>query len=112
MSRPLVALTILASLVAAGAAQAQSPDASGSVRVHYSDLDLGSQAGAEDMLARIRTAAGVACGGEPDAIRLDMHAAFDRCRSQTISQAVDQLHAPLVTAMAGRPAQHVVLASR
>lgn len=102
-----------AAIALAGSASAQTADqdSAPSVTIQFADLDLGHQAGARVMFQRIQTAAVVACGGQSDLQMLERRQLFDSCRKQTITRALDQLHAPLVTAMGGQPAP-VLLSSR
>ena len=97
-------ITAAAALTLAGAASAQAvdPSAQPSISIRYSDLDLKSEDGAKAMAARIQTAADAVCGQRPDPMLLDRRAAFDTCHKATVERALDQLHAPLVTAMAGQ----------
>ena len=97
--RALGALVIAASAVALPAA-AQSVQEPVSVSVSFADLDIGRPAGATILLHRLQAAAVKACGGTPDVRVLGETAAFDKCRRAAVSHAVDQVHSPLLTAMA------------
>jgi UrcA family protein len=105
-ARVLGALCLAASAVAHPAA-AQSVDEPISVTVTYADLDISHQAGAAALLQRLQAASVKACGGAPDVRVLGQVAAFDKCRREAVSRAVDQIHAPLLTALAqkGHPVQ-------
>ena len=111
-------LVLTVSLVIAGAAAAQPNnnfgdlDSSRSVHVSYADLNLHTQAGARAIMARIDDAAVRACGGAPDLRMLERRALFNSCKTQTFNQAVRDLDAPLVTAMADLGAATVVIAGR
>jgi UrcA family protein len=98
------ALWLAASLLAASAAHAQTPavDASQSAFVRIADLDLTRLSGARAVLDRIQAAATSVCGPRADIRDLNGQAAFNHCRTDTISRAVARLNAPLVTALAGQ----------
>jgi UrcA family protein len=100
----LIALTVLG---LAGAASAQTV----SVTVGHADLDLGSAAGANVMLARIHNAARQICGESPNASDLSRRLQARACISDVSNHAVAQLGAPMVTAANGGPSS-VALASR
>lgn len=82
------------------------------VVVSYADLDLSREAGAEAMLHRITTAAREACGVAPDIREMQQRSDYDACVHQATSNAIDNLHAPLVAALAGRPSASVSVANR
>jgi UrcA family protein len=67
--------------------------------VPYGDLDLSRPAGAKTMVYRIRHAAADACGGEPFIREMLERRAFKICFRQSMAAAIDELQAPLVTAM-------------
>lgn len=81
-------------------ARARTDDQSISVRVKFADLDINHPAGAEGLLKRIERAAVTACGEEPDFHFGTEILVYQQCRTDAISRAVDQVHAPLLTAMA------------
>lgn len=96
--RRLIEAAVAAALLIPGAAFAQPP-APTSARVAYSDLDLGSDAGAQAMLTRIRRAAVEVCRAQMQAdAGADAAQKFDVCRRRTVAQAVSQLGAPSVQA--------------
>ena len=111
-------LMLTASLAIASAAAAQSNGIHSNdidaprVNVSYADLNLRSEAGAQVMMARIEDAAERVCGGAPDTRLLDRRALFNSCKAKTFDRAVRELHAPLVTAMAGDKGIQLVLAGR
>ena len=108
-------LVTIAGLSIAAPAAAQSDDLDGvrSVHVEYGDLNLGSRAGAREMLMRIDAAARRVCGDNVDLRSLERRAQFQRCKTGTIARSVRALDAPLVTAMAGpNGADPVVLSQR
>ena len=108
-------LVAIAGLTIADAAAAQTNDLDGvrSVHVEYADLNLGSRAGAPEMLARIDDAARRVCGDNVDLRSLERRAQFQRCKTGTVARAVHALDAPLVTAMVGpNGSDPVVLSQR
>lgn len=96
-----VALTVLGS--AAAGADNGFPIETTTVNVAYGDLDLGTDAGAQAMLARIEKAAKRACGTMPERDRFYrsnpefVAGAFRQCTRQAVRDAVAQLQAPLVS---------------
>jgi UrcA family protein len=81
-----------------------------SVVVRFNELDLMREEGARTLLGRIHQAAKTVCGPEPARISLFMHQAYRRCMTQSVGAAVQQLNAPLVTALYELGAKPVVLA--
>jgi len=69
-----------------------------SVPVHYSDLNANSAQGAEQLYARLKSAAKKACGSEAGR-SLGERAAFDHCRMDAISQAVTDVNSRTLTAL-------------
>jgi UrcA family protein len=69
--------------------------------VRVADLDIQSQAGAQSALQRIRRAATVVCGGEPDGRDLDRQAAFGACVRAAVNETVAQSHSPALAALNG-----------
>jgi UrcA family protein len=67
--------------------------------VPYGDLDLSRPAGAKTMVYRIRSAATDACGGQPYIREMRERRIFKICLRQSMAEAIDELKAPLVTAM-------------
>jgi UrcA family protein len=109
-----LALSFAAASVLAIAApvHAQTTDGPISISVPYADLDVGHTAGAQILLQRIEAASVRACGGAPDMRELKQRAAFDACRAQAVSQAVERVNAPVVTALASRGLAPVRTAAR
>jgi len=68
------------------------------VPVHYSDLNVNSSQGAQQLYARLKSAAKTACGSEPDR-RLDQRVAFDHCRMDALSEAVSEVNSRTLTAL-------------
>ena len=96
-----------ATLMAALPASADPPQ----VRVSFRDLDLSTREGAETLLHRLRDAAEEACRGDSPSVTDQMQARIRRCRNDTLSQTVEQLRNPTVTA-AFSDLQPVLYASR
>lgn len=63
----------------------------------FADLDLSARAGAEVVLRRIERAAESVCGGAPSTRDLSMTIAWRECVDESVSEAVVELDAPLVT---------------
>jgi len=68
-------------------AQADSIDSRPALTVHYSDLNMNSEAGVATLYNRIRHAAQQVCG-EVDSRRLDEAAAAQACVNQAIGSSV------------------------
>jgi len=84
----------------AGATTARSVDVNGTetarTTVHYGDLDVHTRQGADELYSRINMAAGRVCENvEEPYVRLTR--AFEDCRHNAISAAVQDVNAPLVT---------------
>jgi UrcA family protein len=103
---PVLCLAAAATLSCAAPVLAQTSDTVPSVTVKYSDLNIGSRAGAQVLLKRIEAAAKTACGGAPDIRQLDQLASFEACRTSALARAVVAVDSPMLTAMAhgGSPA--------
>jgi UrcA family protein len=70
------------------------------VVVNTGDLDLSQAGGAKAMLARLRTAASTACGGQPSMpTDLATVQAWRDCVRTRLDTAVGQVGAPLVAAL-------------
>ncbi len=100
LAAPVLCLAAAATLSCAIPAHAQISDTVPSVTVKYSDLNIGSQAGAQVLLKRIDAAASTACGGAPDIRQLDQLASFEACRRPAVARAVAAVDSPMLTAMA------------
>ena len=94
---------------AAGAASAQ-PTPEGGVRVRVADLDIRTAYGARILLARIKWAAGQACGDQPLLNDLGERLRFRQCREDAVERAVLKLDAPMVSALAHGSARPLALA--
>jgi UrcA family protein len=95
------AAAMLTSLAFSAHADGSRPDPviRGRSIVHYGDLDINSQPGAEILLRRIEQAAVEACGGHVNfttytAVSDDT---FEECRRGTIARTVKKLRAPAIT---------------
>ena len=97
----LVVAALGVGLVAtAGATTARSVDVNGTetarTTVHYGDVDVHTRHGADELYSRINMAAGRVCENvEEPYVRLTR--AFEDCRHNAISAAVQDVNAPLVT---------------
>jgi UrcA family protein len=80
------------------------------VVVAYGDLDLSKESGAEILFARIKRAAGKACGWQPDIRELAAMAQFDACRKQAMDTAITRIGAPKLSALYGRTLEEVASA--
>ena len=104
-----ILLGVTFSLAMVAAAQAAPPVFSApsiaesgqiSVAVRMSDLDLSRPDGARVLLARLRHAASIACGGRPSSpADLAGWQAYNACDRQSLDSAVGQVRAPLVAAL-------------
>ena len=97
-----------AALAGAGlllAAASMSPAFAGTpaqAKVAYADLDLSTKAGARVLLSRIDVAANEACGKQIHSPLLPRESAFHReCVNDAVSNAVQRIGSPLVTALNG-----------
>ncbi|MDB5448731.1 MAG: hypothetical protein JWQ97_4048 [Phenylobacterium sp.] len=97
-----VALTASAFLGATHAALAED----GQMRVNLAGVDLASSDGAKAALGRIRYQAATFCEAGTGVVSLARSALVTECQSAMEGKAVDQLNAPVVSALYGRtPAQ-------
>jgi UrcA family protein len=93
MHRLIVSAAVLVALMAT-AAHAEEE----TMRVRVGDLNLQHQDGAKVALRRIKSAATSFCGGEVNT-PLELSRSFRSCRQAMTGKAVEQLDAPLVTAL-------------
>ena len=95
------AAAMLATLGFGAHAHPSSPDPviRGRSIVHFGDLNIDSEQGAQILLQRIDQAAKEACGGHPTltAYTRVPDPSFEECRSGTIARTVKKLGAPVVT---------------
>ena len=70
------------------------------VAASTSDLDLSTPDGAKTLLGRLHHAAVIACGEQPDRWDgLEAIQAYKTCLRTSMDDAVNQVHAPLVTSL-------------
>jgi UrcA family protein len=91
-------------LAASPAAFAASPP---SVQVRLNDLDLASPTGHAALMGRVHQAAAAVCGGDEAHRSLGDQQQYLICRSETIANAMPQLHA--IMAAAERPEQYAMV---
>lgn len=101
----LVASTFLAAITTA-----QAED--GQMRVKLAGIDIATEAGAKTALARIRFSAANFCEQTAGRAPLERASAEDRCVAAMTQKSVQQLNAPMVTALLGVGAKPAQLASR
>ena len=77
---------------------ARAVDETRSVTVHYSDLNLDTEAGATALYGRLVGAARNVCGDEVSVIDINQLRDIEQCRKQTLAEAVYDVDRPLVTA--------------
>ena len=99
MKKTLVVLAF-ACLSLSPAAKADDAQYLPQLDVFYGDLNLASPSGAKVALRRIKYAASAVCGSAPDTM-LDLTAydLYKDCVLEAVDEAVEQLHAPLVTTL-------------
>jgi len=78
-----------------------------SVQVRLSDLDLASAAGHATLMGRVHQAAAAVCGGDEAHRSLGDQQTYLTCRSETIANAMPQLHAAI--AAAEHPEQYAMV---
>jgi len=113
MTRILQALAVSALAVAAATTPLAAKETDrNAVVVRYADLDLTSEAGASVLLRRIDRAARQVCGMDRDVrgiFRLQQRA----CHTETLSESVAKVDAPLVTQMyAQQDGRRMIFAAR
>jgi UrcA family protein len=116
ITRQIIAASV-AALAFATAASAQSihvtdTDTARQVKVSYGDLDLSHPAGAQVLIARVREAAGLACGEAPTLANLEQSQAYRACVVKTADGAIASLDAPIVSAMYQSKTRPELLAAR
>ena len=96
----LVGAAMIAAAVGPGAATAfaASPDDPISVKVSLADLNMASEAGAREALARLQYAANQACGGDVSDQTLGEQMRFRSCAKQAVLRAVTAINQPALTA--------------
>jgi UrcA family protein len=69
------------------------------VVVHYGDLSLSNETGAQSLLSRLKAAGRQACGGTPDRGELRSMGDYRACLNSSLDQAVDTVDAPVLSAL-------------
>jgi UrcA family protein len=100
-----LALATAVALAVAGLPAVRAADAPGThaVTVRYDDLNLGTDAGAHTLYARLTRAAQLVC---PDSHNRDLSRASigRRCQAQAVAAAVTQVRSPRLAALHARRA--------
>ena len=78
--------------------------------VSYSDLNITHQEGAEILLSRIRFAANLVCGGQPDQRDLTEWSFYSSCNKQAMDGAIAAINSPLVARLYKNPDQNTEVA--
>ena len=81
----------------AGAAYADNGDGLRHVTVHYGDLNLNSEPGAERLFHRIGAAANFVCGEEGRSLVEQRE--WEDCYHDAVDHAVDTVHSPMLTSL-------------
>jgi UrcA family protein len=92
-----LALTAAACLAPSAQANGAAASAVPTLKVSYRDLDPNSEAGAQLLYQRIRGAAQFVCGEEGRS--LDDQHAWNRCVHAAMSEAVQTVHSPQLSAL-------------
>ncbi|HET9159978.1 MAG TPA: UrcA family protein [Caulobacteraceae bacterium] len=87
------------STVAAPAAQAAVSEPEIRIKVRFTDLDIGTDAGAREVLRRIKVAAETICGPAPDRRELAATGVWEACVSRSVNRAVADLGSARVAAL-------------
>jgi len=90
-----VSALLLGAAVAPSFAQVTQPE---SRVVHYEDLDLYSDAGADTLIRRVRQAADAVCGDHVGRTTLTENRNIDACEVTTTQYAIEDIAHPVVTA--------------
>jgi UrcA family protein len=106
----IVMKKLLLASIAFGSMTLAAQAAPATKTVAYADLDLSGRAGAEAVLRRIERAAESVCGGAPSTRDMSMTIAWRKCVDESVSEAVDEVDAPLVTTIHDRARGAVNLA--
>jgi UrcA family protein len=112
MLRNLIRSLLAAVLATSATAAAAAPETETvSITVRVADLDLQSDAGARVALQRIRHAAYVVCGEEPDARDLTRQAMVRACVRDAANRTVASADSPALAALNGTPIRVTTLAA-
>ena len=103
MYRVLTVFAFGVSVLCGTSALAQMPVEKPSLVVHYADLDLTHEEGARALLGRLQHAARVVCNPATGERDLDRIALYRDCLREAMDRAVNDVHAPLVSALYGTP---------
>lgn len=101
MKSIFIGAAAIAALAGSVALFAGTPDgnvARRSVAVHYQDLNVNSDVGAQRLYARLKSAARRACGEHPDR-DLAAISDYNRCRADALSAAVADVGSRALTAL-------------
>lgn len=84
-----------------------------SVKVHFDDLDIKKDEGAQELYDRITYAARRACGPMPDNGHLALIGRWDYCVNDARDRAVAHVNSPIVSRIAriSSPASHTFVAA-
>lgn len=109
MFKLFTAVAAVAILGAAAPALAGPPAETMSIKVSFSDLDLGHASGARVAYQRISNAANTICGGEPSNHDIQGRDAYVGCMKTVVDNAVVQLNSPEVARLDTRAPTGVTL---
>lgn len=113
MFKLFTAVATVAILGAAAPALANPPAETMSIKVSFSDLDLGHASGARVAYQRISNAANTICGGEPSNYDIQGRHAYVGCMKRVVQDAVARLDAPEVARLETQaPAGVTLVANR
>lgn len=102
----VAALAVIGLGLASTAALAGDFDETRSMKVRFAELDLSKQAGAEELYRRIKRAAFIVCGGQYGSIGA-YGVKKSECYKSAVSNAVQQVNSPVLTALHGAKPQRV-----
>ena len=98
MTKSIFITAIAAAIIAAAAPAFAAPiSETNSITVSAAGLDLNSSTGARTMLVMLHSASMRLCGAAPAIVDLNGTANWNACVSETLTRAVAQVNAPLVT---------------
>lgn len=99
----IVPASLSASSVFAASTLAEPMGHVPSVTVHFADLNIKQEAGAQELLDRITYAARKACGPRPEMGELYLMGKWDDCVNDAMSRAIANVHSPIVKRLARIP---------
>ncbi|MFL5296240.1 MAG: UrcA family protein [Phenylobacterium sp.] len=105
--RPAAMLAAVTLTVAGGAAAAPAQDG---YRVRFGDLNTHTPYGARVLLHRIEFAADRVCGDSDPILDLGLRQRIRHCRLDAIERAVQQVDAPMLSALLHRSAEPLAFA--